>query len=94
MKVTYKGEIVREYLLKFPHASTNAISRLLVADYPLDFNSVESARGIVRSHRGELQKSVKDLTSVRTAKERKQFMEKNFEFDTLKKNRISEYFTY
>ena len=79
MKITYKGEIVREYLLKFPHASTNAISRLLVADYPIDFNSVEAARGIVRAHRGELNKSNKNLTSVRTAKERKQFMEKNFE---------------
>lgn len=78
-KVTYKGEIVREYLLKFPHASTNAISRLLVEDYPIDFNSIESARGIVRSHRGELNNSVKQTTSERTIKEKKQFMTKNFE---------------
>ena len=58
-KVTYKGEIVREYLLKFPHASTNAIARLLVADYPIDFHSLEQSRGLVRAHRGELQKNVK-----------------------------------
>ena len=56
---TYKGEIVKEYLLKFPKASTTAISRLLVADYPIDFINFENARTSVRYHRGELRKNKK-----------------------------------
>jgi predicted phosphodiesterase len=79
---TYKGEIVKEYLLKFPKASTNAISRLLVEDYPIDFSSFDTARASVRYHRGELgkkKKNAKDIISKRTELEKKQFMQKNFE---------------
>lgn len=79
---TYKGEIVKEYLLKFPKASTMSISRLLVADYPIDFSNLENARASVRFHRGELGKkknNAKDIISKRTELEKKQFMQKNFE---------------
>jgi len=79
---TYKGEIVKEYLLKFPKASTISISRLLVADYPIDFINFETARASVRYHRGELgkkKKNAKEIVSKRTELEKKQFMQKNFE---------------
>jgi len=79
---TYKGEIVKEYLQKFPKASTMSISRLLVADYPIDFSNLENARASVRFHRGELGKkknNAKDIISKRTELEKKQFMQKNFE---------------
>jgi predicted phosphodiesterase len=79
---TYKGEIVKEYLLKFPKASTMSISRLLVADYPIDFSNLETARASVRFYRGELGKkknNAKDIVSKRTELEKKQFMQKNFE---------------
>lgn len=51
MSKTYKAEIVQEYISKFPHSSTNAISRLLVKDYPLDFKNTENARTMVRIYR-------------------------------------------
>lgn len=76
--VTYKGEIVRELLTEFPNATTMAIARECVARYPLDFKSVESARGLVRVHRGEMNFRALSLDTVseRTTKQKKEAMSK------------------
>ena len=74
-KITYKGEIAREYIAKFPKSSTMAISRLLHQDYPIDFSSVNNARGVVRTHRNERsERQQKEAVGERTDKEKKDFM--------------------
>ncbi len=81
MNVTYKGEIVKEYLTKYPNATTSAIARLLCNDYKADFNSFEAARSVVRLHRGERGIiSKQERTSIRTNDERKSAM-RNFKSD-------------
>jgi len=52
-KQTYKGQIVEEYLNRFPDASTNALARMLVKDHPIDFKQT-NARSLVRAYRNEL----------------------------------------
>jgi predicted phosphodiesterase len=80
MAITYKGEITQEYILKYSQASTMAIARLLVKDYPLDFDNIEQARGLVRGHRDERSiKSVKNPIQIRSAETKKQFMSKTFD---------------
>jgi len=70
---SYKGEIVREYLAKYPELSTRGLARLLVKELPLDFTSETSSVGIVRFHRGEHgQHAAKTLIGMRTEKERRQ----------------------
>jgi predicted phosphodiesterase len=64
-----KGEIVVDYLSRFSKSPTMTIARLLVADHPELFLSVESARSLIRWHRGEHNKSKKE--PMRTEKERK-----------------------
>jgi len=77
-KITYKGEIAREYIAKFPKSSTMAISRLLHQDYPIDFTSVDNARGIVRTHRNERSdRQEKNAIGERTEQEKKNFMKIN-----------------
>jgi hypothetical protein len=80
-KITYKGEIVREYLAKFPKSSTMAIARMIHNDHPIDFITVENARANVRTHRGERGdgKLIKNTIGERTEKEKKEFMTKQFE---------------
>lgn len=79
-KQTYKGEIVKEYLDKFPNASTRAIARLLINDYPLDF-SESNARTLVQAYRGEHgnKHRVKDKRHYRDELTKKQFMTRKFE---------------
>ena len=82
-KVSYKAEIVLEYLENYPEASTMTISRLLNKDYPIDFKNVENARGMVRKYRGESGKENSKLLDItkykRSEKTKKQFMAKTFE---------------
>lgn len=76
---TYKKDITIEYLKKYPNASTMAIARMMAKDYPLDWSSAESARGIVRKYRGEHPDSAMTIVSKRTEEVKKQFMSKKFE---------------
>ena len=46
------GKLAYEYAKKFPNTSSKALGRLLYKDFPLLFNSVEHARGAVRTYRG------------------------------------------
>jgi len=52
-----------------------AISRLLHQDYPIDFTSIDNARGIVRTHRNEKgDRQQKNAIGERTEQEKKDFM--------------------
>ena len=53
-KITYKGELVKEYILKYSDFSTLQIAKLLNKDFPCDFPKIESARSAVRLYRGEM----------------------------------------
>lgn len=73
--ITYKGEIARDYIAKFPKSSTMAIARMLMRDFPIDFVSFENARGIVRTHRNErASRPQKDAVGERTEQQKKDFM--------------------
>lgn len=83
MNISYKSGLVKEYLEKYSSSTTMAIARMLVNDFPSDFKSFESARGLVRYHRGEStgggkehKYKVKNPLSVRTEEERKMAMSK------------------
>jgi predicted phosphodiesterase len=78
---TYKKDIVVSYIEKFPKSSTMAISRLLKKDYPIDFDSVENARNMVRRYRGEngINNSKTTIVGERTEQQKKQFMSKRIE---------------
>lgn len=69
-KETYKADIVKDAIEKFPKAKTNAIARLVVKEYPEDFN-FESARTMVRVYRDGLFGAKPEL---RTVDERKEAM--------------------
>jgi predicted phosphodiesterase len=71
----YHSDIVIDYILKFPKATTMSISRMVFNENTLDFKSVEQARGLVRYYRNELSLNTKaNMTIIqqRTAQERKQ----------------------
>lgn len=73
----YFSDIVIDYILKFPNASTMAISRILLKENPLDFTNLEQTRAMVRYYRGELNNKNKLNNSIvqkRTSEEKKQFM--------------------
>lgn len=74
--MTYKGEIVQEYLIKFPNTPTCTLARMIADKYGVDFN-YDSARALVRKHRGEMKnQNLKNMTSVRTEDEKKAAMKK------------------
>ena len=74
-QITYKGEIAREYISKFPKSSTMAIARIIHKDYPIDFPSVDNARGIIRTHRDERSdRPQKNAIGERTEQQKKDFM--------------------
>ena len=50
---TYKKDLVVSLIQKMPNASTMALARILFNENPLDFDSVEQARGNIRRYRGE-----------------------------------------
>lgn len=78
---TYKKDIVLSYLEKYPNASTQALSRIIFKENPLDFTSVEGVRGSVRKYRGENGKNNSPFTTefYRDEKTKKQFMKKTFD---------------
>jgi hypothetical protein len=74
--LTYKGEIVQEYLIKFPNTPTSTLARMIADNYGVDF-SYDSARSLIRTHRGEAKNNnLKNMTSVRTEDEKKAAMKK------------------
>lgn len=63
MSITAKGEIIIEYLTKFPSTSSHMISRMLAKDIPYMFADEEDARRLVRYYRGASgEKSRSDLS--------------------------------
>lgn len=83
VKPSYKRDLVVETIEKLKNASTMSISRYLFENYPLDFKSVENARGMVRIYRGEHPRKSPSNTDIsnlkRTEIVKKQFMAKKFE---------------
>lgn len=77
-KPTYKQQIAFEYLQKYPNASTRAIARMLIADYPLDF-SESNARSSVQYYRCEGSGQPKNKDNFRDETTKKQFMKRKFE---------------
>lgn len=51
-KTGLQGEVVKEYLRKYPKSSKKSIARLLVKEHPLLFPSVDNARVRIRYHTG------------------------------------------
>lgn len=50
-KQTYKAEIVKEYIQKFPYASSNSLARKIANDNPLTWKDSESVRTMIRTYR-------------------------------------------
>lgn len=48
------GEIVKEYLRKFPSLSSRKIAALLMRDLPTEFKTEDQCRNIIRYYRGSL----------------------------------------
>lgn len=48
---TYKAEIVKEFIEKFPHTGSNAIARMIAKAHPLIWKDSESVRTLVRTYR-------------------------------------------
>ena len=49
---TILGNIVKEYLIKYPSISSNRLSKLLLNDVPDLFKNIDSARNMIRYYRG------------------------------------------
>jgi predicted phosphodiesterase len=77
---TYRHDIVIEYCEKYKDFSTMAITRLLIKDFPIDFNET-NARAFVRRIRGEM-KGRKAYATPRSETLKKQFMSRNFDLPT------------
>ena len=74
---TYKSDIVKDYILKFPDATTMSIARIVLNDNPLDFDSFTQARAMVRYYRNESshKKTLnKTVVQIRTEEEKKRAM--------------------
>jgi predicted phosphodiesterase len=69
--MTYKADLVREFLEKFPEGTTRSISKMLNVNYPLDFPTYESARALVRYYRGEKGRNCKITMAERTNEQKK-----------------------
>jgi hypothetical protein len=50
--ITIIGNIVKEYLLKYPSISSYNLSKLLLKDIPDLFNDLEKTRSVIRYYRG------------------------------------------
>lgn len=53
-KQTIAGKLAEQLCKDFPTKGTLTLAKLLYGKYPEHFNSVEHARGMIRSYRGEL----------------------------------------
>jgi len=67
--VSYKKDIVNEFLERFPSAPTSLLAKMLNTNHPLDFPTYDAARSLVRYYRGEHNKKQKE--PMRTNEERK-----------------------
>ena len=54
-----KGEIVKEYLLKFPDAHNNTLARIIYNENKAAFKDVENVRSVIRYYRGSLGEKLK-----------------------------------
>ena len=78
-KQTYKADIVKEYLQRFPNASTSSIGRMLHKDNPIDFPKEITAISNVRYYRGELSSSKpKESVEFERSETTKKLFMKNF----------------
>lgn len=67
----YRTQMIKELLEKFPNASTLSLAKILHENNPLDFVTIENARGAIRYWRGEAGKNAKEPVSKRTEQEKK-----------------------
>jgi hypothetical protein len=51
-KTQITGDIVKEYLIKYPTISSNKIAETIIKDIPTLFTNKEAARGVIRYYRG------------------------------------------
>lgn len=77
---TYKKHLALELLERMPQATTMALSRILLKENPLDFNSLDATRAIIRRYRGEHGKmnSTVSQAGVRTKEEIQAVMKHDF----------------
>jgi hypothetical protein len=61
---TITGDIVKEYLIKYPSISSKKISELLIKDIPTLFTGTEHARSLVRYYRGANGKQNKNNLNI------------------------------
>lgn len=74
---TYKADIVRDYLHKYPKATSIGLARKISQENPIDFKFVESARSMIRRIRDEIKTEPnQNPTAVRTKEERMLAMRK------------------
>jgi len=71
-KKTYKAEMIKDLLEKFPKASTNSLAKILNESHPLDFPTFDNTRNLIRFHRGELKSQPPiNVIGERTQEEKK-----------------------
>lgn len=49
---TYKGKLVKEYLINFPTSPSLTLAKRIFEDHPKDFSDIENVRMVIRWHRG------------------------------------------
>jgi predicted phosphodiesterase len=71
-KPTLKNKIIREYIKKFPNTSNYALAKKILKEHPLEFNSAENIRTIIRYVTGNSgikdSKKLSDKSLVRPAR--------------------------
>ena len=79
---TYKRQIALDLITKLPNASTMSLARILLKENPLDFDTLDNARSMIRYYRLESSRQSKTVSSgVRDEKTKKQFTMKLPESD-------------
>jgi predicted phosphodiesterase len=69
--MSYRSDIVQGILEKFPKHTTSNIAKMLCKEYPLDFNTYESARSRVRYYRGEYKREKPNIVMGERTEEEK-----------------------
>lgn len=70
------GKVAQELCKNFQNTSTLALARMLYNEFPMHLKSVESARSLIRTYRGELTQTSANINPARITK-RKLPAEKN-----------------
>jgi Icc-related predicted phosphoesterase len=77
-KPTLKNEIIRKYIKKFPNTSNAALARKILKENPLEFNTAENIRTIIRYVTGNSgmkdNKKLADKSLVRPARASTDYM--------------------